>query len=86
MQYDIAAGVDNPTLNILAGQLYTTLYPNIFKNTFNIGSGGLVSVVMDINQSPTVNIAQSEQARAFISQHISQDTRLKASHSKQPCW
>lgn len=76
MQYDIAAGVDNPTLNILASQLYTTLYPNIFKNTFNIGSGGLVSVVMDINQSPTIYVAQSEQARQFISQHISQNTHL----------
>jgi hypothetical protein len=78
MQYDIAAGVDNPTLNMLASQLYTTLYPNIFKNTFNIGSGGLVSVVMDINQSPTVYIAQSEQAHEFITRHITQDNHLTA--------
>ena len=36
MTYNIAVGMDNSTLNKLISEVYTSIYPNIFKSTINI--------------------------------------------------
>lgn len=68
MNYDIVAGLDNPTLNSLVAQMYTAIYPNLFRNSIAIGQVGISSVSFDINQTPVVNLQPS----ATFAEHLSE--------------
>lgn len=61
MNYDIVAGMDNTTLDNLIKQLYTSLYPNLFKETISIGEFGFASIGFDIQQAPTVNLNSGQE-------------------------
>ena len=39
---NVAAGADQPTLNALVIQVYKGIYPNIFKNSINVGQAGIL--------------------------------------------
>lgn len=70
MNYDIAAGMDNPTLNVVVAQVYKALYPNLLKNSINVGAVGISSVAFDINAAPTVDLAPSAAAKAYFEDAI----------------
>lgn len=70
MNYDIVAGMDQPTLNTLISQVYTVLYPSLLRDTISVGQMGMASVAFDINASPTVNLTPSGQGRDYLSTAI----------------
>ena len=70
---NVAAGADQPTLNALVIQVYKGIYPNIFKNSINVGQAGIASVDFDIQIAPTVTLGPSEQHSQMIREHISHE-------------
>jgi hypothetical protein len=66
MTYNIAVGMDNSTLNKIISEVYTSIYPNIFKSTIDIGQLGIASVGFDINVSPTVNFNPSSEIKSYF--------------------
>lgn len=59
MKYDIAAGMDNTTLNSVLKQVYKALYPTVFKQKLDIKKLIFDSVEMDINEAPVAALVQS---------------------------
>ncbi|MCG5053137.1 MAG: hypothetical protein KA712_09275 [Myxococcales bacterium] len=63
MGFDIAAGLDNGTLNTLIAQVYAAVYPSLFRDTIQVNEAGISSVSFDINQAPTALLTLSEADR-----------------------
>ena len=57
MNYDIVAGLDNTTLNSLISQIYSGLYPKLFKQTITINDLGFASVEIDFQKAPTADLS-----------------------------
>lgn len=74
MNYDIAAGLDNTTLNAILSQVYHKVYPSIFKDTLTVGTMGIASVGFDINVSPTANLNPSMEARNYFRDALKNNT------------
>ena len=66
MNYNIAAGMDNSTLNRIISEVYQSVYPSLFKNTIDVKELGISSVGFDIKTAPTVNFTTS----SIIKNHI----------------
>ena len=45
MNYNIAAGMDNTTLNRIIAETYKAVYPEIFKSTIKIGQMGILILI-----------------------------------------
>lgn len=80
MNYNIAAGMDNSTLNKIISELYTNIYPDLFKSTIDIGQLGIASVGFDINVAPTVNFDASSEIKSYI-EDILKTNKLGATSS-----
>lgn len=74
MNYDLAVGIDNSTLNGILGAVYEALYPVLLKDSIQVNSQGIASVDFDINKAPTVLLSQSHKAKAYFEKHIEADT------------
>ncbi|HLK66715.1 MAG TPA: hypothetical protein VKU19_24940 [Bryobacteraceae bacterium] len=74
MNYDIVAGMDNGTLNQLVKQVYSTLYPSIFKDTISVGQLGIASLGFDFNVAPTTNLQPSAEFRDYVADYLAKDT------------
>lgn len=55
MKFNIAAGVDNTTLNNIISETYKSLYPKLFKGSIKFDQHEISSVDFDINEAPTVS-------------------------------
>jgi hypothetical protein len=66
MKFDVAVGMDNPTLNQIISEVYKAVYPNLFKDTIAVGQMGIASVNFDINSSPSANLQPMNDARAYF--------------------
>jgi hypothetical protein len=54
----------------VVAQVYSALYPKLLTNTFNVSQQGIASVAIDINQSPTVSLTQSEAAKHYFEESL----------------
>src|SRR5689334_4020437 len=61
MNYDIVAGMDNTTLNNLINQLYSSLYPKLFKETIPVNEFGFASIGIDLQKSPTADFNTAQE-------------------------
>jgi hypothetical protein len=57
MKYDVVAGIDEPTLNLLVANIYAQLYPGVLKTTIPVNNAGIASIGIDINVVPTVHLS-----------------------------
>jgi hypothetical protein len=64
--YDIAAGLDEATLNELVGQLHQKIYPSVLRGSFYVGALGIASVGFDIDEAPTARLVPSSAARTQL--------------------
>lgn len=76
MKYNIAAGMDNSTLNKIISEVYTCIYPNLFKNTIPIGVLNIASVGFDFKSTPTVNLDPSTEIKSQIEEILKADNLL----------
>lgn len=76
MKYNIAAGMDNSTLNKIISEVYTYIYPNLFKNTIPIGVLNIASVEFDFKSTPTVNLDASQEITSQIEEILKADNLL----------
>ena len=71
MAYDIAAGMDCGTLNLIASELYAAVYPALFKGSVDVDQEGVASVDYDVTAAPTASFDPSD--RAVLLDHLKND-------------
>ena len=72
MNYNLVAGMDDTYLDRLINDVYTEVYPALFKNEIEVGIPGIKTVGFDINESPVVTFEStsltSKSASSFFLQ------------------
>lgn len=66
-RFDVAAGVNESTLNSYLPKIYEALYPTFLKDTINFGEVGISSIAFDIQAPPTISLVQSKTCKAASS-------------------
>jgi len=74
--FDVAAGMDNPTLNALVAQLYKALYPSVFSYELDIEALDISTIKFDISKTPTVTLGTTQEPRAFWDAHLNVEPEI----------
>ena len=62
MKYNVLAGMDNTMFNNVINQVYTAIYPQLFKGKIDINSSNVSTIEFDMNKSPTVNLRRDQKS------------------------
>jgi hypothetical protein len=68
--YDILVGMDNTELNLQLANIYSALYPKLFKGEFPINEFNFASLDFDVQGAPIADLTPSTSAHAEIEQAL----------------
>ena len=80
MNYNIVGGIEVSKLNKIISETYTSVYPNLFKNTIDIEKFGIKSIEFDINIAPTINFDMSSDIKKFYGDILKSDKEMTTSN------
>lgn len=70
-EFDVAVGLDQPTMNAAAAVVYQKLYPNIFTGSQQVEQSGIqLQVGWDVKAPPTFNLAPPQDGQAILEAHL----------------
>jgi hypothetical protein len=64
-EIDVIMGMDNDSANKAVSNVYSSLYPNIFKSTFSFNENNINHVEFDIFKTPIIDFSQTTSLNVF---------------------